>query len=173
MSRFFWILILQFSLHACQDILVARLDLDQLQSERLSEIQWDAIDALPNPPGCEEAENSKALSPCFYSFMERSLAADQQLLRRLRSEFGDTMQLNIDVDAGGVVQIRLPLNKSKTHIAAISNPENNASIKDSLHDGLLSDLEALIAQDPWAPGVKRGVPVRVVFDYDLVLRDRN
>jgi len=33
----------------------------------------------------------------------------------------------------------------------------------------LAQLESLLAAESWVPGTKRGVPVRVKFDYDLVL----
>lgn len=164
MERTVGIVFLLLVVVSCQDIVIEKLDLKQLQSERLSEIDWGSLDVLPTPPGCNEVEDSKVLSPCFLDFMRRSLAEDQQLIGKIRDKYGDTLQLNLVVDVDGVVQVGYALNQHKTNL--------RTSEKDSLHDKILSDLEDLIAKEPWTPGVKRGVPVRVAFDYDLVLRDQ-
>lgn len=156
MWRFFCFIMLATSLCACSDFLVQKLDLDQLQSERLSEVQWDAIDQWPNPPGCDEGDNNQSFSPCFLNFMGRSIEADQQLLGELRTAFGDTVHLNLVVDPSGFVHVGLPSSQNKM---------------DSLNQGLLRALESLISAEAWTPGLKRGLPVQVAFDYDLILQN--
>ena len=136
--------------------MVEKLELSQLQLERLSEIDWDVVDGLPIPPGCTAVENSQAFSPCLMNFMRQSLVVDQQLLRNLRTEFGDTLYLNLVVDTNGVVQLGFRVKQNK--------------LGGSKGD-LLTQFESLISSEPWAPGIKRGVPVQVAFDYDLVLKD--
>ena len=154
MNRVFCLILLQFSIYSCKDLVAKKLDLGQLKSERLSEVQWDDIDGLPMPPGCDDTENVKDFSPCFLKFMSGALGADQQLLERLRIELGDTLHLNLDVDPYGGVQLRF---QSVQDNVAPTTP------------GLLAELESLLAAESWVPGTKRGVPVRVKFDYDLVL----
>lgn len=164
MERTVGIIFLLLVMASCQDFVIEKLDLNQLQSERLSEIDWDSLDVLPTPPGCNEVEDSKVLSPCFLDFMRRSLAEDQQLLGKIRATIGDTLHLNLDIDSQGLVRVQFQSHHYKTDIAD--------SVKNSIGTQFLSDLEDLIAKEPWTPGVKRGVPVRVAFDYDLVLRDQ-
>ena len=156
MHRFYGLMALLLSVYSCKDLVVEKLELDQLQSERLSEVEWDAVDSLPNPPGCDESENSENFSPCLVSFMGRSLIRDQQLLGALRAAFGDTLLLNLVVDPNGVVRVRL--NSKRNEI-------------DTLGLDLLTQLESLISSEPWTPGVKRGIPVQVSFNYDLVLQE--
>lgn len=156
MHRFYGLMALLLSVYSCKDLVVEKLELDQLQSERLSEVEWDAVDSLPNPPGCNESENSENFSPCLVNFMGRSLIRDQQLLGALRAAFGDTLLLNLVVDPNGVVRVRL--NSKRNEI-------------DALGLDLLTQLESLISSEPWTPGVKRGIPVQVSFNYDLVLQE--
>ena len=156
MHRFYGLMALLLSVYSCKDLVVEKLELDQLQSERLSEVEWDAVDSLPNPPGCNESENSENFSPCLVNFMGRSLIRDQQLLGALRAAFGDTLLLNLVVDPNGVVRVRL--NSKRNEI-------------DTLGLDLLTQLESLISSEPWTPGVKRGIPVQVSFNYDLVLQE--
>lgn len=156
MHRFYGLMALLLSVYSCKDLVVEKLELDQLQSERLSEVEWDAVDSLPNPPGCDESENSENFSPCLVNFMGRSLIRDQQLLGALRAAFGDTLLLNLVVDPNGVVRVRL--NSKRNEI-------------DALGLDLLTQLESLISSEPWTPGVKRGIPVQVSFNYDLVLQE--
>lgn len=156
MHRFYGLMALLLSVYSCKDLVVEKLELDQLQSERLSEVEWDAVDSLPNPPGCDESENSENFSPCLVNFMGRSLIRDQQLLGALRAAFGDTLLLNLVVDPNGVVRVRL--NSKRNEI-------------DTLGLDLLTQLESLISSEPWTPGVKRGIPVQVSFNYDLVLQE--
>lgn len=158
MHRFYGLMALLLSVYSCKDLVVEKLELDQLQSERLSEVEWDAVDSLPNPPGCDESENSENFSPCLVNFMGRSLIRDQQLLGALRAAFGDTLLLNLVVDPNGVVRVRL--NSKRNEI-------------DALGLDLLTQLESLISSEPWTPGVKRGIPVQVSFNYDLVLQEAN
>lgn len=164
MERTVGIIFLLLVMASCQDFVIEKLDLNQLQSERLSEIDWDSLDVLPTPPGCNEVEDSKVLSPCFLDFMRRSLAEDQQLLGKIRATIGDTLHLNLDIDSQGLVRVQFQSHHYKTDIAD--------SVKNSIGTQFLSELEVLISDQPWTPGVKRGVPVRVAFDYDLVLRDQ-
>jgi len=158
MHRFYGLMALLLSVYSCKDLVVEKLELDQLQSERLSEVEWDAVDSLPNPPGCDESENSENFSPCLVNFMGRSLIRDQQLLGALRAAFGDTLLLNLVVDPNGVVRVRL--NSKRNEI-------------DALGLDLITQLESLISSEPWTPGVKRGITVQVSFNYDLVLQEAN
>jgi hypothetical protein len=158
MHRFYGLMALLLSVYSCKDLVVEKLELDQLQSERLSEVEWDAVDSLPNPPGCDESENSENFSPCLVNFMGRSLIRDQQLLGALRAAFGDTLLLNLVVDPNGVVRVRL--NSKRNEI-------------DALGLDLINQLESLISSEPWTPGVKRGITVQVSFNYDLVLQEAN
>jgi len=156
MLRFFCLIGLLFSFSSCKDFVVEKLELSQLQSERLSEIDWAVVDGLPSPPGCDGLENSQAFSPCVMNFLSHALSADQQLLRALRTAFGDTLHLQLVVDAQGVVRVGYRSNQN----------ELNAAEADYLRA-----LDSLISSEPWTPGIKRGVPVQVIFDYALVLKD--
>jgi hypothetical protein len=158
MYRFFWLIISLVSFTSCKDFMVEKLELSQLQSERLSEIDWDVVDGLPIPPGCNALENAQAFSPCLMNFMRQSLVVDQQLLRNLRTEFGDTLHLNLVVDTNGAVQLGFRVKHNKI---------------ESSKEDLMTQFESLISTEPWIPGIKRGVPVQVAFDYDLVLKDAN
>lgn len=156
MLRFFCLIGLLFSFSSCKDFVVEKLELSQLQFERLSEIDWDVVDGLPSPRGCDGLENSQAFSQCVMNFIRRCLGADKELLRALRTAFGDTLHLQLVVDAQGVAGVGY---HSKQR--ALNHTEA----------GHLSALDSLISSEPWTPGIKRGVPVQVIFDYDLVLKD--
>ncbi len=156
MYRIFCLIFLLLSSISCRDFVVEKLELSQLQSERLSEIDWDVVDGLPSPPGCDGLENSKSFSPCFMSFLRRTIGADQQLLRDLRMEFGDTLHLQLDVDAQGDVRVGYRSNHNELNPAGI---------------GYLKALDSIISAGTWSPGIKRGVPIQVIFDYDLVLQE--
>ena len=87
--------------------------------------------------------------------MSRALAQDQALIVALHSRFGDTIPLKLSISRNGTVHL---------------DQRHGFEIMDSIEIEVLSRLESLISMEPWVPGLKRGVPVQVVFPYDLVLR---
>lgn len=155
MNRFNWLIILILSISSCRGFVDEKLELAQLQIERLSEINWDSVDGLPSPPGCYEIEYSHAFSPCFLNFMSQTLSKDQKLLGKIRSNFGDTLYLKLVVDIHGAVRVRLHSEENKM---------------DPLKVDLLADLESLISNKSWTPAIKQGIPVQVDFDYNLILQ---
>ena len=155
MARFLFLMCSIFALGSCQDITLKKLELTKLQAERLSEIQWDVIDVLPAPPGCENTENSKTTSPCFLSFIERSIAEDHELVRALQLQFGNTIDLNLVIDSVGYVGV---------------TPQNKDLKLETPQKELLSNISTLLSIRPWSPGIKRGIPVQVNLPYTLVLK---
>ena len=155
MHRFLWSIFLSLSFLSCNDFVVEKLELSQLQSEQIAQIQWDGVDQLPSPRGCIGQENTQVFSPCLRSYMSRALAQDQALIVALHSRFGDTIPLKLSISRNGTVHL---------------DQRHGFEIMDSIEIEVLSCLESLISMEPWVPGLKRGVPVQVVFPYDLVLR---
>ena len=157
MARFLFLMCSIFALGSCQDITLKKLELTKLQAERLSEIQWDVIDVLPAPPGCENTENSKTTSPCFLSFIERSIAEDHELVRALQLQFGNTIDLNLVIDSEGYV--------------GVASQNQNLELETAQTE-LLSRISVLLSSRPWSPGIKRGIPVQVNLPYTLALKTR-
>jgi len=155
MVRLLFLMCSIFLVGACQEVTIKKLELTELQAERLSKIQWDVLDALPAPPGCEHSEDSRTSSPCFLRFIERSIAEDHELVRALQRQFGDTLDLNLVIDPEGQV--------------SVDRHNKDLELEVSQAD-LLSRISAHLSNRPWSPGIKRGIPVQVHLSYTLVLK---
>ena len=144
------------SLTSCDQFVREKLNFEDLKAERMQEITWDVIDRFPSPPQCDMNLDDGQFSSCLQDFIHTVLSEDQKLLRDLKGHFGDHIQLFLSVDESGIASLRFKsddLEQSESEFV------------------LIERLNQKIGKDPWNPALKRGVPVKTSFPYDLVLLD--
>jgi hypothetical protein len=144
------------TLSSCDQFVREKLNFEDLKAERMQEITWDVIDRFPSPPQCDMNLDDGQFSSCLQDFIHTVLSEDQKLLRDLKGHFGDHIQLFLSVDESGIASLRFKsddLEQSESEFV------------------LIERLNQKIGKDPWNPALKRGVPVKTSFPYDLVLLD--
>ena len=144
------------SLTSCDQVVRKKLNLEDLKTERMQEVTWDAIDRFPRPPQCDLHQDRTQLDSCLGDYMKRLLSMNQTLLRSLKAHFGDRLKISLSVNVDGYAHFTL---RSKD------------STEDRKGTVLINDLNQSIGNDPWNPALKRGLPINTIVPYDIVLTD--
>lgn len=145
-----------FMCMSCQFFDIERVTSEDIYEEEFQTIDWGEIDSYPTFKGCESVSEKWAQQTCFQETLAQQFA-EQIKLKNTSTWYtlDDTLELILEVDREGVISLSEVKADSATY-------KKFPDVKEFLE-------ESIEQFSTPAPAYKRGIPVKTVFKFSLIL----
>ena len=141
-------LLLMMACWSCKKENFQKVDADEIAKKELQHINFSEVDQFPLFKTCDETANRQKQQHCFEQELHIWLKPHLDSIP-YKNTTGDTIQLNLSVDA-----------KGKINLDSLASKEE-----------LTETFQNIFKQSPQIyPAQKRGIPVKVSFQMPVILK---